>query len=69
MTNPVFYLIHHKTNFTLFIKFGLVAISSDQDIRYPDWRMTHDRSDAAEFGILRAFNNKLIMDMTAYLLV
>ena len=52
-----------------FIKFGLVAIASNQDIRHPSRRPSHDRSDAAYTGILRAFDNKLIMDMTAYLLI
>ena len=28
-----------------FIKFGLVAITSDQDIRHPGRRFSHDRSD------------------------
>lgn len=52
-----------------FIKLGLVAIASDQDIRHPGRRPSHDGSDANYTGILRAFDNKLIMDMTAYLLI
>lgn len=39
--------------------------------RYPHpWRwLSHDGSDAVDIGVLRTFDNKLIMDMTAYLLI
>ena len=52
-----------------FIKFGLVAVASDQDIRHPGGRLPHDGSDAADIGILRAFDDKLVMDMAADLLI
>ena len=52
-----------------FIKFGLITISSDQDVRHPVRRLAHDRSDATDFRIFRTFDDKLIMDVSAYLLV
>lgn len=52
-----------------FIKFGLVAIASDQDIWHPVGRLAHYRSNAANVGSFEAFDDQLIMDMAAYLLV
>ena len=57
-------------NFLIFfIKFSLVAVASDQDIRHPGRRLSHDGGNAADIGILRAFDDKLIMDMAADLLI
>lgn len=52
-----------------FIKFGLVAIAPDQDVRHPVRRFAHYRSDAANVGSFKAFDDKLIMDMATYLMV
>ena len=47
-----------------FIKFCLVAIASDKDIRHPVWRFAHDTADGFVINILTAFDDELIMDMT-----
>lgn len=52
-----------------FIKFGLITVTSDQDVWHPGGRLTHDGGNAADIGILRTFDNKLIMDMAADLLI
>ena len=45
--NCHFYLI-------FFIKFSLVAGASDQDIRHPGGRLTHDGGNAADIGSFMA---------------
>lgn len=47
-----------------FIKFGFIPIASNQDIRHPVWRPTHDIADGFVINILAAFDDELIMDMT-----
>ena len=57
-------------NFLIFfIKFGRVTGASDQDIRHLCGRFAHDGSNAADIGSFRAFDDKLIMDMAADLLI
>ena len=48
-----------------FIKISFIPIASNQDIRHPVWRSTHDIADGFVINILAAFDDELIMDMTA----
>ena len=48
-----------------FIKISFIPIASNQDIRHPVWRPTHDIADGFVINILATFDDKLIMDMTA----
>ena len=43
-----------------FIKFCLVAIASDKDIRHPVWGFTHDTADGFVIDILTTFDNEFI---------
>ena len=48
-----------------FIKLSFIPIASNQDIWHPVWRPTHDIADGFVINILAAFDDELIMDMTA----
>lgn len=52
-----------------FIKFRFVALAFNKGVLYPRGRLSHDSSAAVAIDIFRSFDNKLIMDMIAYLLV
>lgn len=57
-------------NFLIFfIKFGLITVASDQDVRHPGGRLPHDGSDAADIDFFQAFDDKLVMDMATDLLI
>ena len=43
-----------------FIKFGFIPIASNQDIRHPVWRPTHDIADGFVINILAAFDDELM---------
>lgn len=48
-----------------FIKFGLIPVASDQDIRHPFWGSAHDPGDALDGHIFRTFDDQLIMNVSA----
>lgn len=48
-----------------FIKIGLVAVGAEQDVRHPVWRSTHLFTDHIQINVWAAFDDQLIMNMTA----
>ena len=47
-----------------FIKIGLVAVGTKQDIRHPVRRSAHLLADCIQVNLRTAFDNQLIMNMT-----
>ena len=48
----------------LFIKTGLVAVGTEQDVRHPVRRSAHLLTDHIQINIRAAFDDQLIMNMT-----
>ena len=47
-----------------FIKIGLVAVGTEQDVRHPVRRSAHLFTDGFQVNVGAAFDDKLIMDVT-----
>jgi len=47
-----------------FIKIGLIAVGTEQDVRHPVRRSAHLLADRIQVNVRTAFDNQLIMNMT-----
>ena len=47
-----------------FIKAGLVAVGTEQNVRHPVWRSAHLLTDHIQVNIRTALDDQLIMNMT-----
>ena len=47
-----------------FIKIGLVAVGTEQNVRHPVWRSAHLLTDHIQINVRAAFDDQLIMNMT-----
>lgn len=57
MCSPAVFLI-------FFVEWCFVSVAADQDVWHPVWGTAHDGTDAFHRGILAAFYDEFVMDMT-----